>query len=248
MFHWPPAPSVGIPGVACGRRAACLQCKPTARRGGELQLASKVTATPLCSCLRRRARCPPSVQRRIELVDSYARVIAMIEIEVEMDADLPAAEVLGECAPCPRLVLPTRHRPGATDAAMVCVLTGRPHPSCRQKAQRCVSPLLVLHMCCCRTVPPAGIEEQILRLSEIESLQEEWQIQVGLAVSAARRGSAAPARWPAAGPRRSAGGLLPYSAAPCLPRGRQTCLVSAPIDPQAEAQDEVERLLRSSAV
>ncbi|KAL4420877.1 hypothetical protein ABPG77_002836 [Micractinium sp. CCAP 211/92] len=71
------------------------------------------------------------LQRRIELVDQYARVIAMIEIEVEMDADLPAAEVL-------------------------------------------------------------GIEEQILRLSEIESLQEEWQIQ-------------------------------------------------------AEAQDEVERLLRSSA-
>lgn len=198
----------------------------------------------LLACLRRRARCLPSVQRRIELVDSYARVIAMIEIEVEMDADLPAAEVLGECAPRPRLVLRTRHRPGATDAAMVCVLTGRPHPSCRQKAQRRVSPLLVLHMCCCRTVPPAGIEEQILRLSEIESLQEEWQIQVGRAVSAARRGSAAPAR----GPRRSAGGLLPYSAALCLPRGRQTCLVSAPIDPQAEAQDEVERLLRSSAV
>jgi hypothetical protein len=29
-------------------------------------------------------------------VDSYARVIAMIEIEVEMDSELPAAEVLGE--------------------------------------------------------------------------------------------------------------------------------------------------------
>lgn len=38
---------------------------------------------------------PPSPQKRIELVDSYARVIAMIEIEVEMEADLPAAEVLG---------------------------------------------------------------------------------------------------------------------------------------------------------
>jgi hypothetical protein len=56
------------------------------------------------------------LQKRIELVDAYARVIAMIEIEVEMDTDLPAAEVL-------------------------------------------------------------GIEQQIARLSEIESLQEEWQIQ-----------------------------------------------------------------------
>lgn len=28
-------------------------------------------------------------------------------------------------------------------------------------------------------VPTAGIEQQIARLSEIESLQEEWQIQVG---------------------------------------------------------------------
>lgn len=36
-----------------------------------------------------------SPQKRIELVDAYARVIAMIEIEVEMDTDLPAAEVLG---------------------------------------------------------------------------------------------------------------------------------------------------------
>ncbi|KAI3436374.1 hypothetical protein D9Q98_002427 [Chlorella vulgaris] len=79
-----------------------------------------------------RAGIEQRLQKRIELVDSYARVIAMIEIEVEMEADLPAAEVL-------------------------------------------------------------GIEQQIQRLSEIESLQEEWQIQ-------------------------------------------------------AEAQDEVERMLRSSAI
>jgi hypothetical protein len=44
-------------------------------------------------------------------VDSYARVIAMIEIEVEMDADLPAAEVLGErvllpCCAAAKLELP----------------------------------------------------------------------------------------------------------------------------------------------
>jgi hypothetical protein len=34
---------------------------------------------------------------------------------------------------------------------------------------------------CCLPPPcaAAGIEEQIARLSEIESLQEEWQIQVG---------------------------------------------------------------------
>ena len=34
---------------------------------------------------------------------------------------------------------------------------------------------------CCLPSPraAAGIEEQIARLSEIESLQEEWQIQVG---------------------------------------------------------------------
>ncbi|PSC68405.1 SET domain-containing [Micractinium conductrix] len=63
-----------------------------------------------------RAGLEERLQKRIELVDAYARVIAMIEIEVEMDADLPAAEVL-------------------------------------------------------------GIEEQILRLSEIEELQAEWTIQ-----------------------------------------------------------------------
>ena len=39
-----------------------------------------------------------ALQKRIELVDSYSRVKAMIEIEVEMDSDLPAAEVLGEAA------------------------------------------------------------------------------------------------------------------------------------------------------
>lgn len=38
-------------------------------------------------------------------MDSYARVIAMIEIEVEMDADLPAAEVLGERVLLPRCAL-----------------------------------------------------------------------------------------------------------------------------------------------
>ena len=32
----------------------------------------------------------------MELVDAYARVIAMIEIEVEMETQVPEAEVLGE--------------------------------------------------------------------------------------------------------------------------------------------------------
>lgn len=34
-------------------------------------------------------------QKRVELVDAYARVINMIEIEVEMETQVPAAEVLG---------------------------------------------------------------------------------------------------------------------------------------------------------
>ncbi|GAB4823249.1 hypothetical protein N2152v2_010295 [Parachlorella kessleri] len=56
------------------------------------------------------------LQKRVEMVDAYARVIAMIEIEVEMETQVPEAEVL-------------------------------------------------------------GIEEQIARLTEIEGLQEEWQVQ-----------------------------------------------------------------------
>jgi hypothetical protein len=36
------------------------------------------------------------LQKRIELVDAYARVVNMIEIEVEMDTEVPVAEVLGE--------------------------------------------------------------------------------------------------------------------------------------------------------
>eukprot|EP00898_Chlorokybus_atmophyticus_P007955 jgi/Chlat1/8160/Chrsp76S07616 len=57
---------------------------------------------------------------RLELIDSYAKVAAMIEIEVEMDADVPAAEM---------------------------------------------------------TVAVDGITEQITRLMEVESLQQEWQWQ-----------------------------------------------------------------------
>ncbi|KAL8141591.1 hypothetical protein V2J09_014623 [Rumex salicifolius] len=33
-----------------------------------------------------------SLKGRIELIDSYARISSMIEIEVEMDTDVPAAE------------------------------------------------------------------------------------------------------------------------------------------------------------
>lgn len=94
---------------------------------------------------------PTPLQKRIELVDSYARVIAMIEIEVEMDADLPAAEVLGES------------RGGKQGGRMQLASGGLPR----------------LHLLTHPSLPPpsTGIEEQIARLSEIESLQEEWQIQ-----------------------------------------------------------------------
>lgn len=81
--RWRPAPAghrfvrchaVGPPVLACSPSFAGLACSPSV------------------------LHCPPTapLQKRIELVDAYARVIAMIEIEVEMDTDLPAAEVLGE--------------------------------------------------------------------------------------------------------------------------------------------------------
>lgn len=35
------------------------------------------------------------LKKRIQLADAYARVISMIEIEVEMETEVPAAEVLG---------------------------------------------------------------------------------------------------------------------------------------------------------
>lgn len=56
------------------------------------------------------------VSKRLELLDSYARVINMIEIEVEMETEVPVAEL-------------------------------------------------------------QGIEQQIVRLGEIEELAEEWQLQ-----------------------------------------------------------------------
>jgi hypothetical protein len=76
-----------------------------------------------------------------------------------------------------------------------------------------------------------GIEQQIARLSEIEALQEEWQIQVSFAACAGP--------WGRAGAEcGSCTSWLPAEH-PCH------CLCSSP---QAEAQDEVERMLRSSAI
>ncbi|KXZ51879.1 hypothetical protein GPECTOR_11g314 [Gonium pectorale] len=65
---------------------------------------------------RARANIEERLARRIELLDGYSRVMNMIEIEVEMDIEVPAAEV-------------------------------------------------------------AGIQEQMARLVELESLQEDWRAQ-----------------------------------------------------------------------
>lgn len=117
------------------------------------------------------------LQKRIELVDAYARVIAMIEIEVEMDTDLPAAEVLGACDGL------VAWGSGWPEGVQGCRL----HEPMQVPEARVHSTQACLPLCCCPsthtpTHPPcactAGIEQQIARLSEIESLQEEWQIQV----------------------------------------------------------------------
>lgn len=130
-------------------------------------------------------------QKRIELVDSYARVIAMIEIEVEMDSDLPAAEVLGGCravqrremqgmgveggVPPPASLLPAV---GSVGASGLPRLLGLRCSTCTVGPVAWPPTAAACPPAACPPRAGAGIEEQIARLSEIESLQEEWQIQV----------------------------------------------------------------------
>lgn len=228
------------------------------------------------------SRPSPAPQRRIELVDSYARVIAMIEIEVEMDADLPAAEVLGECACCACLRCVAagaiecagcmRGPDGAGGGASFLFAGGACAPlpqgagrQFRAGGPRCGRCLTLPGAALCAASPPsphptpthspnllAGIEEQILRLTEIESLQEEWQIQVGPAgragLSQEQLGAEARARGRWHARVRQPATCAPAACLPCGPSISPNLSVSGPSTPQAEAQDEVERLLRSSAV
>lgn len=103
------------------------------------------------------------------------QVIAMIEIEVEMDSDLPAAEVLG--AWCGWLA----------DGSAALHGDALSTPLGHALLDTLLPPPPPPH--------PAGIEEQIQRLSEIESLQEEWQLQVGGAGGACRGAGGGPCAW-----------------------------------------------------
>jgi hypothetical protein len=88
--------------------------------------------------------------KRVEMVDAYARVISMIEIEVEMETEVPAAEVQGE------------------DGVHGCVGAASQQPG------------VFIPLRCPQTwssVLGAGIEAQIARLGEIEELQAEWRVQ-----------------------------------------------------------------------
>ena len=93
----------------------CLPLLPTLGHIGQPRLIAVLQVraervTKACAGLEQR------LSKRVELIDGYARVLNMIEIEVELDTQVPDEEMI-------------------------------------------------------------GIEQQILRLTEVEELQEQWQLQ-----------------------------------------------------------------------
>ena len=115
-------------GQAAGVTAciACLHCEPAGCPGRPacMPAHSRTCTAPHQHHQQNRLPCPAlpcpaPPQKRIELVDSYARVIAMIEIEVEMDSELPAAEVLGEWGRLPACLKPAAASRTALTAGLV---------------------------------------------------------------------------------------------------------------------------------
>lgn len=98
--------------VSCCRLSILASCTIDTKRLS-VDMSAQVRAervTKACAGLEQR------LAKRLELIDGYARVLNMIEIEVELDTQVPDEEMI-------------------------------------------------------------GIEQQILRLTEVEELQEQWQLQ-----------------------------------------------------------------------